>query len=76
MQKINLTGEPMDIASAMLNYVRTGTEPYIAVFGYAGTGKTTVMGYAGSKIVEMNPKIAIAWRAPTGKAASVLKQGN
>lgn len=73
MQKINLTGEQMDVASAMLDYVRTGTEPYIAVSGYAGTGKTTVMGYAGSKIVEMNPKIAIAWCAPTGKAASVLK---
>lgn len=73
MEKINLTGEQMEVASAMLDYVRTGTEEYIAVSGYAGTGKTTVMGYAGAKIVEMNPQMAIAWCAPTGKAASVLK---
>lgn len=73
MQKINLTGEQMSVADAMLEYITTGTEPYIAVSGYAGTGKTTIMGYAGSKIVEKNPKIAIAWCAPTGKAASVLK---
>lgn len=57
----------------MTDYVRNGTEPYIAVAGYAGTGKTTVMGYAGAKMIENNPNISIAWCAPTGKAASVLK---
>lgn len=57
----------------MRDYARVGTEPYIAVAGYAGTGKTTVMGYAGAKIIEDNPEISIAWCAPTGKAASVLK---
>ncbi len=73
MRSLQLTSEQNEIASAMCDYARTGTDSYIAVAGYAGTGKTTVMGYAGAKMIQDNPEMSIAWCAPTGKAASVLK---
>lgn len=73
MGNLQLTPEQNDIAAAMVDYARSSTDPYIAVAGYAGTGKTTVMGYAGARIIEDNPEISIAWCAPTGKAASVLR---
>lgn len=73
---IELTNEQNDIAGAIIDYALGNYDsvPYIAVSGYAGTGKTTVMGAASSQILRLHPNYRIAYCAPTGKAASVLKQ--
>lgn len=71
-----LTKEQNVVADALIEYglCEYPEEPYLALAGYAGTGKTTVMGYVGAQLIKNNPSISIAWCAPTGKAASVLKE--
>lgn len=72
---LQLTPEQKKVAAAIMDYVlhKPGL-PYLAVAGYAGTGKTTVMGYTGAALVRELPNLRIAYCAPTGKAASVLSQ--
>ncbi len=45
----------------------------ITIGGYAGTGKTTLLGHFRKKLKEKHPKIHVAFCAYTGKAAQVLK---
>ena len=71
---LQLTREQRQIADSIKDFVfHRGGKKYIAISGYAGTGKTTVMGCVAAEIVDSRPDIAIAYCAPTGKAASVLK---
>ena len=70
---IRLTKEQKRVADAIIDFSLGFTDGrYLAVSGYAGTGKTTVMGYAAAELLHINPSMAIAFCAPTGKAASVL----
>lgn len=72
---LTLTPEQNRIAEAIIDFALDESEgSYLAVAGYAGTGKTTVMGHAGAKIIRERPSARIAYCAPTGKAASVLKE--
>ncbi len=70
---LELTKEQKRVASAITNFVFKNDRQFIAISGYAGTGKTTVMGYAAAHIISVRPNIRIAYCAPTGKAASVLE---
>ena len=71
---ITLTNEQKRVAKAMFEFAMIrGFDPYIAVAGYAGTGKTTVMGVVAAEIVKRCPKMRIAYLAPTGKASLVLR---
>ena len=72
---IHLTKEQEEISDLIIDYaIGRVNAPYIAVSGYAGTGKTTVLGYAAAQVIALCPKKAIAYCAPTGKAASVLQK--
>jgi exodeoxyribonuclease-5 len=72
---MQLTDEQLRVSDAIVEFA-TGkiNAPYIAVSGYAGTGKTTVMGYSAARLKALNPNIAIAFCAPTAKAAGVLEK--
>ncbi len=71
---VDLSAEQERIVQAALDFVHSSQGPqHICISGYAGTGKTTVMGSLGARLIKATPKLAIAWCAPTGKAASVLR---
>lgn len=46
---------------------------YITLGGYAGTGKTTLIGVLRQKIAKQNKKLRVAFCAYTGKASRVLR---
>lgn len=69
-----LTDEQRDAAGAIIEFVAKGAPGHIALSGYAGTGKTTVIGHVGRELAKLFPGLRVAWCAPTGKAASVLKK--
>ena len=72
---VHLTNEQKNIADAFIDYaIGNKYGPYIAIAGYAGTGKTTVIGYVAAKLLAINRDFSIAYCAPTGKAASVMKK--
>lgn len=66
---VELTSEQQQISDAILDWYRRPTG-YLAVAGYAGTGKTTVMGVTASMLSD---RLSVAYCAPTGKAVSVLR---
>ena len=75
-QHMQLTEEQRRVSDAIMDFARTrysDKRPYICVAGYAGTGKTTVMGYTGARLLREHPYKAIYYCAPTAKAANVLK---
>lgn len=74
MPSTQLTPQQEKVADAIVDFALSGSHRsnYLAVAGYAGTGKTTVMGVSAARIVQRHPNIAIGYCAPTGKAAGVL----
>lgn len=54
-------------------WYRSKTQPYITLGGYAGTGKTTLIGYVRRAIRENDPDTKVAFCAFTGKAVRVLE---
>ena len=71
---IELTREQERIVAAAEDFFHSCIGPqHMCISGYAGTGKTTVMGSLGARLLGENPNLAIAWCASTGKASSVLR---
>lgn len=71
---IELTREQKQIVNAAEDFFHSSTgAQHMCISGYAGTGKTTVMGSLGYRLLNDNPSLSIAWCAPTGKASSVLR---
>lgn len=55
-----------------MDWYRNPNVKYLTFGGYAGTGKTTLLGYLGLRIHRENKKIRIAYCSFTGKASRVL----
>jgi len=55
-----------------MDWYRDPKLQYLTFGGYAGTGKTTLLGYLGLEIHNENKKIRIAYCSFTGKASRVL----
>ncbi|MBQ4566624.1 MAG: AAA family ATPase [Desulfovibrio sp.] len=72
MEQPTLTKEQEKVSKAIVDFALRNKRGYMAVAGYAGTGKTTVMGVSAARIINSRPDISIGYCAPTGKAASVL----
>lgn len=53
---------------------KSGTENFITLGGYAGTGKTTLQGILRNELHKKYPKLTVAFCSYTGKAARVLRQ--
>lgn len=71
---IRLTDSQLVIHDALVDFaLHPGDRWYIAMAGYAGTGKTTVISKAAQRILDEDPEKRILFCAPTGKAAQVMK---
>ncbi len=72
---MELSGDQIKVLDVLLgwskeNYDKNG---FITMGGYAGTGKTTLIGRLRQKLRDENPKLKVAFACFTGKAARVLK---
>ncbi len=71
---LKLSTEQQTILDSLLDWHKTaGRSPFVTMGGYAGTGKTTLIGYLRNQIHKENPKIKVAFVSYTGKAARVLR---
>lgn len=71
---IFLTEKQKIISDAILDFAMLYSDQwYMAMAGYAGTGKTTVISSTAKRIVAEDPNKRILFCAPTGKAAQVMK---
>ncbi len=72
--KIELSTKQKNILSEILKWYKKNGRPYITLGGYAGTGKTTLMGYLSNILREKNKGLKIAFCSYTGKASRVLQR--
>ena len=70
---VELTVEQKDVVGSILEWYREKKDPYITVGGYAGTGKTTILGAVRELLGKEKALKRVAFCAFTGKAASVLR---
>lgn len=71
--KISLSNEQKEIIKGIEKwFANPQTKPYITLGGYAGTGKTTLIGYLSNVLRINNPEIKIAFVSYTGKAVRVM----
>jgi exodeoxyribonuclease-5 len=58
----------------LLHWTKDPKNQSITLGGYAGTGKTTLIGALRKQLAETKPDLAVAFAAFTGKASQVLRQ--
>jgi exodeoxyribonuclease V len=66
---LDFTTDQRNAIDAISEWVENGDDQVLTMGGYAGTGKTTLLGY----LPELLPETRIIYATPTGKALSVLK---
>jgi exodeoxyribonuclease V len=67
------TKEQKEALKALFDWFISSREPYVSMGGYAGTGKTTLLGMWRKLLHKMQPKLRVAFCAYTGKASQVLE---
>jgi exodeoxyribonuclease V len=67
------THEQKEVLRTLIEWLKSSREPYITVGGYAGTGKTTILGMLRTILHKVQPKLSVAFCAYTGKASRVLE---
>ncbi|MEI6221715.1 MAG: ATP-dependent RecD-like DNA helicase [bacterium] len=70
---IILTTEQQHVLLTVIAWFKSKERPYITLGGYAGTGKTTLLGFLRSMLANDFPELKVAFCAFTGKASTVLK---
>lgn len=60
------------IAQILAWYKTPGSKKFFTLGGYAGTGKTTMIGYISKKLREQKPSIKVAFCSYTGKAVRIM----
>ncbi len=71
---IELTLDQKNALQILSTWVKKPGKQYIALGGYAGTGKTMLLSIFRQKLNEQKPKLKVAFCSFTGKASQVLKQ--
>jgi exodeoxyribonuclease-5 len=71
---LELSEKQKNIRDNILQWYKDHSQQYITFGGYAGTGKTTLLGNIGQFLHIENKKIKIAYCSYTGKAARVLQR--
>jgi exodeoxyribonuclease-5 len=69
-----LSDKQQSAVKNILGWYQGGNNQYITLGGYAGTGKTTLMGFLSKVLREKDKKIKIAFCSFTGKASRVLQR--
>jgi len=70
---LELTNDQKHALEMLENWAKKPEKQFIALGGYAGTGKTLLLSIFRQKLFDENPKLKVAFCSFTGKAAQVLK---
>jgi exodeoxyribonuclease-5 len=70
---LELTDEQEAVVDAVIAWRDELARPYVTIGGYAGTGKTTILGPLRTRLAMAYKGARVAFCAFTGKAASVLR---
>ncbi|MEI7653596.1 MAG: ATP-dependent RecD-like DNA helicase [bacterium] len=70
-----LSPDQQFVLDAVLKWYTTGPQrdPFLTLGGYAGTGKTTLLGVIRRELARITPKLQVSFASYTGKAARVLR---
>lgn len=71
---LELSEKQQSTVRDILGWYKGKEKPYITLGGYAGTGKTTLMGYLSNILRDNEPKLKVAFCSFTGKASRVLQR--
>ncbi len=71
---IELSKNQTTVLDSIMSWHKKPDLQYITLGGYAGTGKTTLLGYLNTLLHKKNRNIKIAYCTFTGKASVVLKK--
>jgi exodeoxyribonuclease V len=74
MKSLELSNTQLNIIDEILKWYKLPKTQYITLGGYAGTGKTTLLGYLCNQLHTKNKGIKIAFCSYTGKATRVLNR--
>ncbi|HRI05850.1 MAG TPA: AAA family ATPase [Candidatus Dojkabacteria bacterium] len=70
---IDLSLHQQEVITSILVWFKTPSrKPFITLGGFAGTGKTTLIGYISQQLRKSNPELKVAFCSYTGKAVRVL----
>lgn len=72
--QFTITLEQTRVLNDLIEWLNQPDSTHITVGGYAGTGKSTILGVLRKHIHSKHPKKKIAFACFTGKAAQVIKQ--
>lgn len=71
-EQFNLSPDQLAVFSACIDWLNNPTGEYLSIGGYAGTGKTTLIGVLRKYIAKFDPKKRIAFASFTGRASQNL----
>lgn len=71
---LSLSTDQRKVLDQLLSWQKTPKGGFITLGGYAGTGKTTLIGIYRKKLHQDKPKLKVAFGSFTGRAARVLKK--
>lgn len=74
MKDFELSKSQIKVSENILDWYKLSKSQYTTLGGYAGTGKTTLLGYLSNFLHKENKKLKIAFCSYTGKAARVLNR--
>jgi len=72
MKTFELSKKQLSVAESILDWFKSSKHQYITLGGYAGTGKTTLLGYLSEYLFKERKDLKIAFCSYTGKASRVL----
>lgn len=72
--KFDLSEAQRGILDSIVDWHKSLQKKYLTLGGYAGTGKTTLLGYLNTMLHEEKENIKIAYCTFTGKASVVLRR--
>jgi exodeoxyribonuclease V len=71
-EQFDLSPDQTQVFAACVDWLNKPTGPYLSIGGYAGTGKTTLIGVLRKYIAAHNPKKRVAFASFTGRASQNL----
>ncbi len=69
-----LSKQQKNVINSIIDWSNTVSKQYITLGGYAGTGKTTILGHISEILHKRNKNLKIAFCSYTGKASRVLER--
>ncbi len=69
-----LSPDQINALQTIGRWYRAGSQQFITLGGYAGTGKTTMVGHVRQALRDNDPDVKVAFCAFTGKAVRVMDQ--